>query len=37
MNAIEDVGSDFVIRLLDYPAYFDLLSLDLPSDKEKEF
>ena len=35
MNAIEDVGSDFVIRLLDYPAYFDLLSLDLPSDKER--
>lgn len=33
MIAVEDVGSDFVIRLLDYPAYFDLLSLDLPSDK----
>lgn len=33
MTAMEDIGSDFVIRLLDYPAYFDLLSLDLPSDK----
>lgn len=33
MNAMEDIGGDFVLRLLDYPAYFDLLSSDLPSDK----
>lgn len=33
MTAMEDVGGDFVIRLLDYPSYFDLLSLDLPSNK----
>ncbi|WP_110954643.1 ATP-binding protein [Anaerosinus massiliensis] len=33
MTAMEDVPGDFVIRLLDYPAYFDLLSQELPSDK----
>jgi len=28
--AAEDVGDDDVLRLLDYPAYFDLLALSLP-------
>lgn len=33
MIAMEDIPADFVLRLLNYPAYFDLLSLDLPNDK----
>lgn len=33
MTALEDVPADFVLRLLNYPAYFDLLSRELPSDK----
>ena len=33
--AMENVSGDFVIRELDYSAYFEMLSLDLPSDKEK--
>lgn len=32
--ALENVSSDFILRELDYAAYFDLLSLDLPSNKE---
>jgi predicted HTH transcriptional regulator len=30
----EDVTADEVLRLLDYPAYFDLLSLPLPEGRE---
>lgn len=33
MGAIEGISGDEVLKLLDYPAYFDLLSLHLPSDK----
>lgn len=33
MIALENVSGDLVLRLLDYPAYFELLSLDIPSDK----
>lgn len=33
--AMENVSGDFVLRELDYSSYFDLLSADLPSDKEK--
>lgn len=32
--AAADVGTDEVLRLLDYPAYFDLLSLPLPEGRE---
>lgn len=35
MSAIEHIGGDFVLRLLDYPSYFELLSQNLPSSKEK--
>ena len=35
--AVERVGGDDVIRLLDYPAYFDLLGLPLPTDRDKIF
>ena len=31
--ALENVTSDQVLKLLDYPAYFELQSRDLPSDK----
>lgn len=31
--AMENISEDSVLRLLDYPAYFDLLSIDLPSNK----
>lgn len=31
MIAMENVAGDFVLRELDYAAYFDLLSMDLPS------
>lgn len=33
--AMENISADFVLRLLDYASYFELLSLDLPSDKER--
>lgn len=33
--AMENVSGDFVLRELDFSAYFELLSLDLPSDKAK--
>lgn len=32
--AVEHTATDDVLRLLDYPAYFDLLELPLPSDSE---
>ena len=35
MIAMENVSGDFVLRELDYSAYFELLSQDLPSDKAK--
>lgn len=35
MIAMENVSGDFVLRELDFAAYFELLSLDLPSDKTK--
>jgi predicted HTH transcriptional regulator len=35
MIAMENVAGDFVLRELDFAAYFDLLSLDLPGDKER--
>lgn len=31
--AMENVSADMALRLLDYSAYFDMLSRDLPSDK----
>ena len=34
MTALEGVSEDQVLRLLDYPAYFGLLSLDLPENKK---
>ena len=33
LTAMENVSPDFVLRLLDYPAYFEMLSIDLPGDK----
>ena len=33
--AMENVSGDFVLRELDYSAYFEMLDLDLPSDKER--
>ena len=33
--AMENVPGDFVLRELDYSAYFEMLNLDLPSDKDK--
>ena len=32
--AVERAGADDVLRLLDYPAYFDLLEQPLPSDRD---
>jgi len=32
--ALDDIDDDNVIKLLDYPAYFDLLDLPLPDNKE---
>lgn len=31
--AMENISADFVLRLLDYSSYFEMLSLDLPSNK----
>lgn len=31
--ALENVSADMALRLLDYSAYFEMLSLDLPSEK----
>jgi len=33
MTAMENVPGDFVLRELDFAAYFEMLSLDLPSNK----
>ena len=33
--AMENVSEDMVLRLLDYPAYFDMLSEELPGSKER--
>ena len=33
LTAMENVAADFVLRLLDYPAYFEMLSMDLPNNK----
>ena len=33
--ALENVSTDFVLRLLDYSSYFDMLSLALPSGKQQ--
>jgi len=33
--AAENIGSDIVLQLIDYPSYFDLLSKPLPDNKEK--
>lgn len=35
MIAMENASGDFVLRKLDYSAYFEMLDTDLPSDKEK--
>ena len=35
MTAMENVSGDFVLRELDFSSYFEMLSLDLPSDKPK--
>lgn len=32
--ALDNVTDDFALRLLDYPAYFEMLSQDLPTDKQ---
>ncbi len=32
--AMENVSTDMALRMIDYPAYFEMLSLVLPSDKE---
>ncbi len=32
--AVEHAGADEVLRLLDYPAYFDLLELPLPANRD---
>jgi len=34
MVAVEHVGADEVLRLLDYPAYFDLLKRPLPENRD---
>lgn len=34
LSAVEDVASDDVLSLLDYPSYFELLSLPLPANRE---
>lgn len=34
MAALENLSGDFVLRMLDYPAYFDMLSLELPTGKD---
>lgn len=34
MIALENLADDFVLRLLDYAAYFDMLSLALPTEKD---
>ena len=33
--AMENVSADYVLRELDYPAYFDMLNLELPSNKNQ--
>lgn len=33
LPAYENVSSEKVVRLLDYPAYFDLMGLDLPTNR----
>jgi len=35
LSATENLSGDMVIRLLDYPSYFDMLSLELPTGKDK--
>ena len=35
MVAMENIPADFVLRLLNYPAYFELLSRDLPEDRTR--
>ena len=34
MAALENLSDDFILRVLDYPAYFDMLSLELPTGKD---
>ncbi|MFI3326346.1 MAG: ATP-binding protein [Clostridia bacterium] len=34
LTALENVSADFVLRLLDYAAYFEMLEQDLPADKK---
>ncbi len=33
--AMENVSEEFILRVLDYPAYFDMLSLELPSGRKR--
>ena len=33
LTAMENISSDFALRVLDYPAYFEMLSIDMPDDK----
>ena len=35
LSAMDNLGSDQVLKLLDYPAYFDLMKLPLPENKEQ--
>ena len=35
MVAIENLGADQVLKLLDYPAYFDLMKLPLPENRDQ--
>ena len=35
LSAMDNLSSDQVLKLLDYPAYFDLMKLPLPENKEQ--
>lgn len=35
LSAGENLSGDMALRLLDYPSYFDMLSLELPTGKDK--
>jgi len=37
LTAVERISADEVLRLLDYPAYFDLLELPLPANRDGIF
>ena len=35
LSAKENISEEEVVRLLDYPSYFDLMGLDLPTNRER--